>query len=383
MGICLSTKSPPRRNHSKRVMNQSTTSVNSNSSNRWSRVRSSSGKKEKFDDATIREHAIAAALLFQQHQQQNGGVLPFDRSTSLRHPPGAANSKRHQGLPRSSSTRPRSVTDPLLPPQQLLNQDVNLDELETNHIVLVHGGGFGAWCWYKTIALLEECKFRVTAIDLTGSGIDLFDANSIKSLSQYVTPLTDFLEKLADGEKVILVGHDFGGACISYAMELFPSKIAKAIFIAASMLKSGQSTLDMFSQKENTNDLMREAQKFLYANGNNLPPTAIDLDKMLLKDLLFNHSPAKDVALASVSMRPIPFPPVLEKLSISDSNYGSVRRFYIETPDDNAIPITLQESMINESPPEKVFRLKGSDHSPFFSKPQALHKLLVEITKIT
>ncbi|KAI3726169.1 hypothetical protein L1987_65966 [Smallanthus sonchifolius] len=379
MGICLSTKSPPRRNHSKRVTNQSTGSGNSNSSSRWSRVRSSSIKREKFDDAVIHEHAIAAAILL---QQQNGGVLPFDRSTSLRNLPGAANSKRHQPLPRSSSTRARSLTDPLLPPQQLLNQDVNVDELEVSHIVLVHGGGFGAWCWYKTIALLEECKFRVTAIDLTGSGIDLFDTNSIKSLSQYVMPLTYFLEKLADGEKVILVGHDFGGACISYAMELFPSKIGKAVFIAAFMLKSGQSTLDMFSQKENTNDLMRQAQKFIYTNGNNLPPTAIDLDKMLLKDLLFNHSPAKDVALASVSMRPIPFPPVLEKLSLSDSNYGSVRRFYIQTPDDNAIPITLQESMINESPPEKVFCLKGSDHSPFFSKPQALHKLLVEIAKI-
>ncbi|KAJ0712332.1 putative alpha/beta hydrolase-1 [Helianthus annuus] len=371
MGICLSTKSPPRRNLSKRVTN------NTNSSSRWSRVRSSSIKREKFDDSVIHEHAIAAALLF---QQQNGGVLPFDRSSSLRHVP---NSKRHQSLPRSSSTRARSLTDPLLPPQQLLNQDVNADELEVSHIVLVHGGGFGAWCWYKTIALLEECKFRVTAIDLTGSGIDLFDANGIQSLSQYVAPLTDFLEKLADGEKVILVGHDFGGACISYAMELYPSKIAKAIFIAASMLKSGQSTLDMFSQKENSNDLMRQAQKFLYTNGNNLPPTAIDLDKTLLKDLLFNHSPAKDVALASVSMRPIPFPPVLEKLSLTDANYGSVRRFYIQTPEDNAIPITLQESMINESPPEKVFRLKGSDHSPFFSKPQALHKLLVEIAKIT
>ncbi|KAI7740030.1 hypothetical protein M8C21_025778 [Ambrosia artemisiifolia] len=380
MGICLSTKSSPsnKTTRSKRLTNQST---NTHSSTRWSRVRSSSIKREKFDDAVIHEHALAAALLF---QQQNGGVLPFDRSSSLRHVPGGSHSKRQQPLlPRSSSTRARSLTDPLLHPQQLLNQDVNVDELEVSHIVLVHGGGFGAWCWYKTIALLEECKFKVTAIDLTGSGIDLFDANSIKSLSQYVTPLTDFLEKLADGEKVILVGHDFGGACISYAMELFPSKIAKAIFIAASMLKSGQSTLDMFSQKENTNDLMRQAQKFLYTNGNNLPPTAIDLDKMLLKDLLFNHSPAKDVALATVSMRPIPFPPVLEKLSLTDANYGSVRRFYIQTPDDNAIPITLQESMINESPPEKVFRLKGSDHSPFFSKPQALHKLLVEITKIT
>ncbi|KAL8257619.1 hypothetical protein R6Q59_029660 [Mikania micrantha] len=123
-------------------------------------------------------------------------------------------------------------------------------------------GGFGAWCWYKIIAVLEECKFRVTAIDLTGSGIDLFDTNSIKSLSQYVTPLTDFLEKLADGEKVILVGHEFGGAGISYAMELFPSKLAKAIFIAASMLKSGQSNFDMFSQKnEKLNENIKEIPK--------------------------------------------------------------------------------------------------------------------------
>jgi predicted alpha/beta hydrolase family esterase len=49
--------------------------------------------------------------------------------------------------------------------------------------------------------------------------------------------------------QVILVGHDLGGACISYVMELFPSKIAKAVFIAATMLSSGQSALDIFSQQ--------------------------------------------------------------------------------------------------------------------------------------
>lgn len=90
----------------------------------------------------------------------------------------------------------------------------------------------------------------------------------------------------------------------------------------------------------------------------------------------------QDVALASVSMRSIPFSPVLEKLSLSDTKYGSVRRFYIETQEDNAIPIALQESMINKSPPERLFYLKGADHSPFFSKPQALHKLFVEISNI-
>ncbi|KAL1322840.1 hypothetical protein HN51_067846 [Arachis hypogaea] len=370
----LKQKPLPSTNNSKKLRSSNAAA----SSNRWSRTRSS--RKDKFDDASIREQAIAAAILFKQHQQQlQNGAAAFDRSTSLRYPNG---SSKKNALPRSSSSRARSLTDPLLQPHQLVNQGIKVDDLETNHFVLVHGGGFGAWCWYKTIALLEEAGYKVSAIDLTGSGVHSFDTNNIKSLSQYVKPLTDFVEKLPEGEKVILVGHDFGGACISYAMELFPHKVSKAVFIAAAMLTSGQSTLDIISQKEGSDDLMQQAQIFLYANGNDHPPTAFDLDKSLLRDLLFNQSPAKDVALASVSMRPTPFAPVLEKLSLSDLKYGIVRRFYIETLEDNAITITLQEAMINASPPEKVFRLKGADHSPFFSKPQALHKLLVEISKI-
>ena len=81
-------------------------------------------------------------------------------------------------------------------------QELKLDELETKHFVLVHGGGFGAWCWYKTIALLEESGFEVDTVDLMGSGIHSSDTNSITSLPQYVNPLTDFLAKLEDGKKV-------------------------------------------------------------------------------------------------------------------------------------------------------------------------------------
>lgn len=43
----------------------------------------------------------------------------------------------------------------------------------------------------------------------------------------------------------------------------------------------------------NSNDLLQQAQIFVYANGNGHPPTAIDLDKSLLTELLFNQSPAK------------------------------------------------------------------------------------------
>jgi hypothetical protein len=90
----------------------------------------------------------------------------------------------------------------------------------------------------------------------------------------------------------------------------------------------------------------------------------------------------KDVSLASVSIRPIPFTPLLEKLQLTAEKYGSVRRFYVETTEDNAIPLPLQQSMCSTNPPEKVLRLKGADHAPFFSKPQALHKTLVEIASM-
>ncbi|KAJ3697980.1 hypothetical protein LUZ61_001685 [Rhynchospora tenuis] len=333
--------------------------------------------------AAIQELAQAAAAAIIQQQQQNGGsamVPPFDRSTSLRY------QKKHSGtggdLPRSMSTRPRLAGEPLVQPQQLVTQDVKADELETNIIVLVHGGGFGAWCWYKSISLLEDSGFKVNAIDLAGSGVNSSDTNAITSLSEYVKPLTTFLESLTEDQKVILVGHDFGGACISHAMEMFPKKVAKAVFVSAAMLTSGCSTLDMFSEQADANGLLHSAQKFVYSNGKDQPPTAISLDKALIKELLFNQSPSKDVSLASVSMRPIPFAPVLEKLSLTDENYGSVRRFYIETTEDNTIPLSSQQKMCELNPPEKVFRLKSSDHSPFFSKPQALHKLLVEIAKM-
>ena len=45
--------------------------------------------------------------------------------------------------------------------------------------------------------------------------------------------------------------------------------------------------------QEGSNDLIRQAQIFLYSNGNDHPPTSIDLDKSLLRDLLFNQSPTK------------------------------------------------------------------------------------------
>ncbi|XP_059623862.1 methylesterase 10-like [Cornus florida] len=103
------------------------------------------------------------------------------------------------------------------------------------HFVLVHGSGHGAWCWYKLVTLLKSVGHRVTALDLAASGVDPRRPDEIASLFEYVQPLMDFMASLPHGERVVLVGHSYGGFCISLAMESFPEKISVAIFIAAFM----------------------------------------------------------------------------------------------------------------------------------------------------
>nr|XP_025702461.1 putative methylesterase 12, chloroplastic isoform X3 [Arachis hypogaea] len=258
-----------------------------------------------------------------------------------------------------------------------------LENIKIKKFVLIHGEGFGAWCWYKTVALLEESGLLPVALDLTGSGIDLTDANSVTTLAEYSKPLTDYLVNLPDDEKVILIGHSIGGACISYALEHYSQKISKAIFLCATMVTDGQRPFDVFADELGSAEhFMKESKFLIHGNGKEKPPTGFMFEKEQMKGLYFNQSPSKDVALAMVSMRPSPLGPIMEKLSLSPNKYGRGHRFYIQTLDDRALSPDVQEKLVRENPPEGVFKIKGSDHCPFFSKPQSLHKILVEIAQI-
>jgi pimeloyl-ACP methyl ester carboxylesterase len=298
---------------------------------------------------------------------------------------------------RSSSARPRRGNDAVLKPQELLHgtngtkkgavhlMAVGVDSLETKDIVLVHGAGMGAWCWYKSLALLQDSGLEPVAIDLAGSGRHSADPNEVATLEQYAEPLLALLKlKAASNSKVILVGHDIGGVCISLAMEKFPNQIAKAVFVTAAMLTDGQRAFDLLAvqQEKNADNFMPEPNSCTYGNGMPSPPTAFKLDKSTLRSLFFNATTSKDIALAEVSMRPVPFGPLMEKLVLTAENYGSVRRFFVETTHDQALLPTAQKSIIKQNPPEKVFTLKGSDHCPFFSKTLSLHKVFLEVAQL-
>ncbi|VVB08800.1 unnamed protein product [Arabis nemorensis] len=111
-----------------------------------------------------------------------------------------------------------------------------MSEEKKKHFILVHGVGHGAWCWYKVKPLLEASGHRVSALNLAACGIDTTRSiTEITTCEQYSEPLMKVLSSLPSDEKVVLVGHSFGGLSISMAMDKFPDKISVSVFLTAFM----------------------------------------------------------------------------------------------------------------------------------------------------
>ncbi|XP_062102165.1 methyl jasmonate esterase 1-like [Humulus lupulus] len=255
-------------------------------------------------------------------------------------------------------------------------------ENKGTHFVLVHGSCHGAWCWYKVVALLKSKGHKVTTLDLASSGIHPKPIHEIKSISDYVEPLMDFMASLPPEERVILVGHSVGGACISVAMERFPEKISVAVFATACMPgpdlsfsiineKYGQS-LDSYLDSE-----------FTFDKGPGHPPTTIVFGPKFMESKLYQLSPPEDLVLGMSLIRPINLSVTIfsPEDQPSKEKYGSVNRVFILCDQDNVMKPSLQEWMIQNNPPDEVKVINGSDHMVMFSKPVDLTCCLQEIAQ--
>ena len=70
------------------------------------------------------------------------------------------------------------------------------------HFVFLHGGGLGAWTWYRVVDLLRKKGHKASAIDLTSCGKDWVDPNKITSFMDYNQPFVEFMDSLPNDKKV-------------------------------------------------------------------------------------------------------------------------------------------------------------------------------------
>ncbi|KAF2909201.1 methylesterase 17 isoform X1 [Oryza sativa Japonica Group] len=251
----------------------------------------------------------------------------------------------------------------------------------TEHFVLVHGAGHGAWCWFRLLRLLQDSGHRVSAVDLAGAAGSLVDPNHVRTFDDYNAPLLDLMASLPAGDKVILIGHSAGGLSVVHAMHLFGDRIKQAIFIAATMLQFGYQTEQDI--KDGVPDLSEygDVYDLTFGLGADRPPTAVALRKEFQRIILYQQSPQEDSALASILLRPWPTALSTARFTGDDGGVESfidrVRRVYIKTANDRMVQPEQQEAMIRRWPPSKVM-VMDTDQSPFFSAPELLFNLILK-----
>jgi pimeloyl-ACP methyl ester carboxylesterase len=95
-------------------------------------------------------------------------------------------------------------------------------------------------------------------------------------------------------------------------------------------------------------------------------------------EAFYAHCPVEDEAFAVRQLKPQGVEPFGAPVSTTAEGWGRIPRYYVECVRDRAIPLPLQQAMHRNSPCRKVFTI-DTDHSPFFSAPEELAGILMEI----
>jgi pimeloyl-ACP methyl ester carboxylesterase len=167
----------------------------------------------------------------------------------------------------------------------------------------------------------------------------------------------------AQAEPVVLVGHSMGGAIITQAAEQRPDKIRTLVYLAAFLLRDGESLLQIARGDPQAQVLpnLVFAEDQSYAT----------VREEVLKALFYGDCSAEDIALAKALLVPQSMAPLATPVHTTPQNFGRIPRVYIECLQDKAIAPSVQKKMYTALPCQKVIAMDTS-HSPFFSAPEEL-----------
>ncbi|MEM8733109.1 MAG: alpha/beta fold hydrolase, partial [Planctomycetota bacterium] len=109
-------------------------------------------------------------------------------------------------------------------------------------IVIVHGAWGGTHHWKAVSKSLTEQGYEVHRVALTGLGPRSHLLSPEINLSTHVQDVVNYLD-FEGLDDVVLVGHSYGGAVISGAIDRASDHISTAVFLDAHMLDDGESCI--------------------------------------------------------------------------------------------------------------------------------------------
>ncbi|HEX3175866.1 MAG TPA: alpha/beta fold hydrolase [Methylomirabilota bacterium] len=194
--------------------------------------------------------------------------------------------------------------------------------------VLVHGMSHGAWAWDALVRRLEKEGHRAIAVDLPGHGRRAHE-RARASVDGYAQAVAEAMIQ-SGVSRGIVVGHSMAGVVIPKVAERVPARVAHLVFLAAVVLRHGESLLGTQIAAP-TRPLMEGLAR---AGGGVVQyPAAMETARWL------NDLPAGDARVvdALTRMTPQPLRPWAERVDLRAFEAMDVPRTYVRCLRDNAV----------------------------------------------
>jgi pimeloyl-ACP methyl ester carboxylesterase len=237
-------------------------------------------------------------------------------------------------------------------------------------VVLVHGAWHGAWCWSKVVPLVEAAGVAVVAVDLPGHGDRPGPPGDLYQAAAHVREVLDGIEG-----PLVVCGHSYGGAVITEATA-DRAGVVQLVYLAALMPDVGESvgtTMPDAVIGDGAVSALGGDTITRHEDG------TMTVEPGAAVPALYGDCSTEDVEFALARLCPQSAASFGQ--SLTGAGWRDIPATYVVCTEDRAIVAGFQRAMATARA-TTVVELRAS-HSPFFSQPEAVADLLVELARDT
>lgn len=234
--------------------------------------------------------------------------------------------------------------------------------------VLVHGAFQTSAAWSDVATGLQAAGHTVVVVNLPGRDGDGRVMAEVTMADHAAAVITGM-----DGVpgKVTLVGHSFGGMVISAVGEAVPNRVDELVYVAAYLPAVGAPGQSMQDLSMMDHHGAWQADSFVVA-ADYSTASVNPRDRVAL----FANDAGDAAQGIADTMVDEPLPPIATPVALTDAAFGSLRKAYIVTLQDQAVSTAFQLTMLGRGHVDEAIPI-NTGHVPQLVAPDALVAALI------